>query len=78
MNRNKEVLLIDICIGFIFILIVLPLVYSFYGSLEVYPNDEQNSKVRIVMGAIVLILVIIELFFLSIRYKIVSKRNREK
>lgn len=78
MNRNKEVLLIDICIGFIFILTVIPVAYFFHGSLEVYPNDEQNSKVRIIMGVIVLILVIIELFFLIIRYKIVSKRNREK
>ena len=42
------------------VLLVLNLSYSFYGSVESFPTEEQNEKVKLFSGLVFFVLLLIE------------------
>ena len=51
----------------ILIAIILCLMYTFYGSLEIFPTEGQHDKVRIVFGSISLLLIVLEFILYFVR-----------
>jgi len=58
-KKHKKSLLLAMIV-IIAILMILNLSYSLYGSLESFPTDEQNEKVKLFSGLTFFILLLVE------------------
>jgi FtsH-binding integral membrane protein len=61
--------IISAAMSLILILLIAAATYYFSGSLEVYPTNEQENKVKTVMGLVIGTLVIIELVLLFVKLR---------
>ena len=55
------------------ILLVLAVMYFLNGSLEEFPTQEQQEKIKVTMGGLSIIFLVIELILLS---KIIKQRQK--
>lgn len=65
---------LDLGIVLISIMILMEIFYFFNGSLEAYPTEEQNEKVKIVAFIIMLISFIIDMIL--VRKRIIFNESR--
>lgn len=67
-------------IGFLFLLalavgavLLLDIAYFFHGSLEWYPTDEQQEKVKIVTAIIAILLAVVETVIVALLLRLFRK-----
>lgn len=72
MKRATNIFL-NIIIFLIFCLLVIFVVYYFYGSLEMYPTEETQGKTRLVTGFFSIVLILLEICLIRVKIKICKK-----
>lgn len=70
-------LVINLSIVVVFLLFVLFSLYLFHGSLEMLPTKEQQEKIRVVSGFIIVFLVILDLGLLFARKGLIKLYKKE-
>ena len=71
---KKTILNILICVVLLFLIFFVS--YFFNGSLEMYPTEEQQEKVRLITGLLSILLAIIEMVLVLLRFRIAKQSKK--
>ena len=71
---KKTILNILICVVLLFLIFFVS--YFFNGSLEMYPTEEQQEKVRLITGLLSILLAIIEMVLVLLRFRIAKQTKK--
>ena len=77
-NKKKAIIwIINIAMFIVLFFISLTILYYFNGSLEMFPTEEQQGKIRDVVRLITIILIILELLLFFIRRWIIKEPDQK-